>query len=184
MFDDHCCQLTGGGTYVDATGPSRGLVLKLDQRARTATLVAQYPGDGDFESEYMGDTQPLSNGNVFVGWGSNRTSPSTADRVSCCSKGELPGPNLTYRATLERWVGLPLSSPTGAAAPDGRQDDGVRELERRHPARLLEGPGRDERRSAERRGEATPSPGSRRRSQCHRELRELQGPGARRETAA
>ena len=23
LFDDHCCQLTGGGTYVPATGPSR-----------------------------------------------------------------------------------------------------------------------------------------------------------------
>ena len=43
MFDDHCCQLTGGGTSVPATGPSRGLVLELDQSTHTATLVAQYP---------------------------------------------------------------------------------------------------------------------------------------------
>ena len=34
LFDDHCCQITGGGTYVKPTAPSRGLVLKLDP-ART-----------------------------------------------------------------------------------------------------------------------------------------------------
>src|SRR5580692_5848629 len=28
LFDDHCCQLTGGGTYVSPSAPSRGLVLK------------------------------------------------------------------------------------------------------------------------------------------------------------
>ena len=55
MFDDHCCQLTGGGTSVAATGPSRGLVLRLNQNARAATLVAQYGAGGRFESEYMGD---------------------------------------------------------------------------------------------------------------------------------
>ena len=44
MFDDHCCQLTGGGSQVDATAPSRGLVLKLDQGARKATLLAQLRG--------------------------------------------------------------------------------------------------------------------------------------------
>ncbi len=70
VFDDHCCRLTGGGTSVDPTGPSRGLVLKLDQQARTATLAAQYGRNGGFRSEYMGDTQPQPNGNVFVGWGS------------------------------------------------------------------------------------------------------------------
>ena len=42
MFDDHCCQLTGGGTYVPATAYSRGLILKLDQQTHTATLAHQY----------------------------------------------------------------------------------------------------------------------------------------------
>src|SRR6202000_136519 len=61
LYDDHCCQLTGGGTYVNPTAPSRGLVLKLDQAHTRATLAAQYGEKGDFESDYMGDTQPLSN---------------------------------------------------------------------------------------------------------------------------
>ena len=120
LYDDHCCQLTGGGTYVDPTGPSRGLVLKLDQPTRTATLAAQYTRGGDFDAAYMGNTQPLPNGNVFVGWGSEPYFSEYSRSGRLLFEGELPGPNLTYRATLERWVGLPLSPPVSAA----RQTDG------------------------------------------------------------
>ncbi len=120
MFDDHCCQLTGGGTSVHATGPSRGLVLKLDQSTRTATLVAQYGAGGKFESEYMGDTEPLPNGNAFVGWGSEPYFSEYSRSGRLLLEGEFPGPDLTYRATLEQWVGLPLSSPVGVA----RETDG------------------------------------------------------------
>ncbi len=119
MFDDHCCQLTGGGTSVPATGPSRGLVLKLDQSTRTATLVAQYNGGSEFETEYMGDTEPLANGNVFVGWGSEPYFSEYSRSGKLLLEGQLPRPDLTYRATLEPWVGLPLSPPVGAARQTG-----------------------------------------------------------------
>jgi EmrB/QacA subfamily drug resistance transporter len=115
MFDDHCCQLTGGGTSVPATGPTRGLVLRLDQAAHTATLVAQYPGDGKFESEYMGDAQPLPGGAMFVGWGSEPSFSEYGRSGKLLLGGELPGPDLTYRATVGRWVGEPLSVPAGVA---------------------------------------------------------------------
>jgi hypothetical protein len=122
LFDDHCCQLTGGGTSVPATGPSRGLILKLDPLARTARLLAQYPGDGHFKTEYMGNTQPLPGGQAMVGWGSE---PSFAlyDRSGqTLLEGRLPGSDLSYRATLAPWVGLPLNPPAGAArrGADGR----------------------------------------------------------------
>jgi hypothetical protein len=115
MFDDHCCQITSGGTYVSPTARSRGLVLKLDPSARVATLVAQYPHSDNFDAEYMGNTQPLLGGNVFVGWGSQpyfseytRTGQLLLDAV-------LPDPDISYRATVEPWVGLPLYPPRGAA---------------------------------------------------------------------
>jgi EmrB/QacA subfamily drug resistance transporter len=113
LFDDHCCQQTGGGTSVPATGPSRGLLLRLDQRARTATLIAQYPGS--VETEYMGDTEPLQNGDVFVGWGSEPYFSEYSRSGKLLFEGQLPRPDLTYRATLAPWVGLPLSPPLGAA---------------------------------------------------------------------
>jgi EmrB/QacA subfamily drug resistance transporter len=115
MFDDHCCQLTGGGTSVPATGPSRGLVLKLDQSTHAATLVAQYSGGGKFETEYMGAMQPLANGNTFVGWGSEPYFSEYSRSGEQLLQGRFPDPDLSYRETLERWVGLPLTAPAGAA---------------------------------------------------------------------
>jgi hypothetical protein len=119
LFDDHCCQLTGGGTSVPATGPSRGIVLNVNQTTRTATLLAQYPGGGQFETEYMGDTQPLPGGNVFVGWGSQPYFSEYSRSGKLLLEGEFPRPDLTYRATLAQWVGLPLSPPVGAARQTG-----------------------------------------------------------------
>jgi len=115
LFDDHCCRQTGGGTSVRATGPSRGLVLQLDQRTRTATLVAQYGRGGGFESEFMGNTRTLPSGDVFVGWGSEPYFSEFDHSGRVLLEGELPGPDLSYRASLEQWVGLPLSAPVGAA---------------------------------------------------------------------
>jgi EmrB/QacA subfamily drug resistance transporter len=119
MFDDHCCQLTGGGTSVPATGPSRGLVLKLNQSARTATLVAQYSGGDKFETEYMGATQPLANGNTFVGWGSEPYFSEYSRSGQQVMQGNFPEPDLSYREMLEQWVGLPLTAPAGAARQMG-----------------------------------------------------------------
>jgi hypothetical protein len=115
VFDDHCCQLTGGGTYVTPTAPSRGLLLKLDQQQRTATLVSQRGRDEGFASEYMGDSRHQAGGDVFVGWGSEPYFSEFSPSGQLLYEVELPGPDLTYRATLERWVGLPLTAPAGVA---------------------------------------------------------------------
>ncbi len=120
MFDDHCCQLTGGGTYVAPTGPSRGLVLHLDMHTHTATLVAQYGQGEGISADYMGDLEPLANGNAFVGWGAEPYISEFSRSGQLLFEGELPRPDLSYRATLEQWVGLPLTAPAAAA----RQTDG------------------------------------------------------------
>jgi len=119
MFDDHCCQLTGGGSQVDATAPSRGLILKLDQATHRATLLGSYGASQKVESAYMGDTQPLPNGNVFVGWGNQPYFSEYTRSGKLLFEGELPGPDLSYRATVGQWVGLPLTNPAGAAVHEG-----------------------------------------------------------------
>ncbi len=98
MFDDHCCQLTGGGTSVASSVPSRGLILHLDEDSRIATLAAQYGGREGFESEYMGDTQPLLGGNTFVGWGSERYFSEYGPGGRLLLEGVLPEPDVSYRA--------------------------------------------------------------------------------------
>ena len=121
MFDDHCCEQTGGGTYLTPTAPSRALALKLDRAARTATLVSQFHHAGEVgegvDASYMGAASVLPDGNVFVGWGNlpyiseyTKTGKLVLDAV-------FPGSDLSYRATkipLSSWVGLPLTKPSGA----------------------------------------------------------------------
>ncbi len=119
LFDDHCCQITGGGTYVSPTAPSRALVLKLDQGARTASLAGQYDHGSNFDSEYMGSTEPLANGNEFVGWGSAPFFSEYDSSGDMLLDARLPGSDITYRATVEPWVGKPLDPPAAAARHAG-----------------------------------------------------------------
>lgn len=115
MFDDHCCQITGGGTYVSPTAPSRGLVLKLDPSAHTATFVGQYSHGSNFDSDYMGSVEPLQNSNEFVGWGSAPYFTEYSSSGQMLLDARLPGSDITYRAMVEPWVGQPLYPPAGAA---------------------------------------------------------------------
>ena len=120
LFDDHCCQITGGGTYVSPTADSRGLVLKLNTTSHTVSLADQYyqsPFVGN--PDYMGSVQPLSGGNEFVGWGSKPLFSEYTSAGKVLFNGRLPGSDLSYRAQIEPWVGLPLYPPSGAAHQTG-----------------------------------------------------------------
>ncbi len=119
MFDDHCCQISSGGTYVAPTAASRGLVLKLDQARRTATLSGTYGEQKNLASDYMGSLEPLPNGNEFVGWGSTPLLTEYDSSNNTLLDGRLPGPDLSYRARVEPWVGQPLHPPAGAARTSG-----------------------------------------------------------------
>jgi EmrB/QacA subfamily drug resistance transporter len=115
LFDDNCCQLTGAGVYLSPAGPSRGLVLSLDQATHTARLVKEYAHGDNFDAAYMGSLQLLENGNVFVGWGSQPYFSEYTRQGRLLLDGVLPSPDLTYRATLDKWTGLPLTKPSAAA---------------------------------------------------------------------
>jgi hypothetical protein len=116
VFDDHCCQITGGGTYVAPTADSRGLVLNLNTKTKpyTASLADQYYRPNAVDPDYMGSIQPLPGGNEFVGWGSKPYFSEFTAAGKTVLDGLLPGSDLSYRATVQPWVGLPLTQPSGA----------------------------------------------------------------------
>jgi hypothetical protein len=89
-------------------------VLKLDQQTHTASLAAQYGASRNLNSDYMGDTQPLANGNVFVGWGSQPYSLRVQPLGQAAAGRLLPrlGPQLPGHG---RAVGRP--SALAPAAP-------------------------------------------------------------------
>jgi EmrB/QacA subfamily drug resistance transporter len=115
VFDDHCCNITGAGVYLKATGPSRGLVLKLNLQDHTVKVQQQYSHGVTTESRYMGNVEPLAGGGAFVGWGDlpffsefNRAGAIVFDAA-------FPTPDISYRAYLQKWVGLPTDPPDAAA---------------------------------------------------------------------
>jgi Arylsulfotransferase (ASST) len=115
VFDDACCAITGPGTFGPPSGPSRGLVLKLNPSTHTGTLVSQYEHGGGFNAAFLGDTQLLPDGNVLVGWGSQPYFSEYAKSGKLLLDAVWPTPNVNYRAYLQSWVGKPFFPPSGAA---------------------------------------------------------------------
>ncbi len=78
VFDDHCCQLTGGGTYISAKTNSRGLVLKLDTRpGRRRSSPSTGAGSGSNPSTWATPSRCPAATCCSAG-ARNRTSPSSA----------------------------------------------------------------------------------------------------------
>jgi EmrB/QacA subfamily drug resistance transporter len=115
VFDDHCCEITGNGQYLDPDGPSRALVFKLDPATRSATVVKRFANNQGFDAEYMGNVQLLSDGGAFIGWGDAPFISEYSPSGRVIFQAVLPSPDLTYRAYLQNWVGLPVTRPSGAA---------------------------------------------------------------------
>ena len=125
LFDDACCKITAAGRHLPS-GPSRGLVLKLDMATHTATAADQYTQGPSFHSEFMGDMEPLPGGNELVGWGSQPCFSEYTASGRMLLDAVLPGGDLTYRATVEPWVGVPLYPPSGAARQRGGRPPSMR----------------------------------------------------------
>jgi EmrB/QacA subfamily drug resistance transporter len=119
MFDNHCCQITAGDTFVRPTAPTRLLTLKLDEAARTATVVDSRQRSNSFATRYMGNVQHHPNGNMTVGWGSQPFLSEYSRSGDVLLDGRLPGYDQTYRARRERWVGKPLTKPAAVARSAG-----------------------------------------------------------------
>ena len=78
-------------------------------------MVNEFTHRKSFAAAYMGDDQLLPNGNVFVGWGSQPYFSEYSPSGQLLMDASLPSPDLSYRATLDDWVGLPEFPPKGAA---------------------------------------------------------------------
>jgi hypothetical protein len=97
---------------------SRVLVLRLDESARTATLVRSFHHPRRLLSPYEGNAQFLPNSHVFVGWGSNPDYTEFDERgrvvldASFGRPGGAPGSEAdSYRAYHFDWTGRPADRP-------------------------------------------------------------------------
>ena len=89
---------------------SRGLVLDVDERALTATLLRQYTHP-KILSGSQGSMQPLPNGNVFVGWGEAPHVSEFDHSGRMLFDAVLGEQYQSYRAFRLPWSGRPAEAP-------------------------------------------------------------------------
>jgi hypothetical protein len=118
VFDDACCgfkSISGGkAKFGKPSGPTRGLVIKLDLTKHTGSLVSQYPQPKKLNVAFLGNTQLLPNGNVVVGWGSLPFFSEFSHKGKLLLDALLPSPDVNYRTYVQNWTGTPFFPPSGA----------------------------------------------------------------------
>jgi len=98
-----------GGTKVHEY--SRGLVMKLDEGARTAKFVAEYVHPDKLSAPTQGSFRELADGGSFIGWGQMPYFTEHNADGTVRLAGHLPLDNQSYRAYKVDWTGLPLDQP-------------------------------------------------------------------------
>jgi hypothetical protein len=98
---------------------SRGLILEVDERAMTATLLRQYTHPGILAGS-QGSVQLLPNGNVFVGWGEVPRVSEFHHSGHIVFDAVLGKDYQSYRAFRLPWQGEPADAPALAMVGDGQ----------------------------------------------------------------
>jgi hypothetical protein len=95
---------------------SRALALRLDQTARTATLLSARQHPRGLLAATQGSVQELPGGDFLVGWGSQRYFTEFNAAGGVLWDARLSVGYETYRAYRTPWVGLPHTTPRAAVA--------------------------------------------------------------------
>jgi len=98
---------------------SRALALALDERAGTARVARAVTHPRGLLSDTQASTALLPNGNLFVGWGSERWFSEFDARGRMVLDGRLASGNDSYRAYRVRWRGRPAQPPRVVADGSG-----------------------------------------------------------------
>ena len=111
--------------FDDGAGPpnihtqSRGITLKLDTTAHTATLVTQDEHAPGLLAQFEGSVQPQSNGDDLVGWGGQPYLTEFNPRGQEVFDARFTGANSSYRAYRFPWTGTPKTNPSVATRVSG-----------------------------------------------------------------
>lgn len=96
---------------------SRGLILDVDERAMRASLRRQYTRPPILAGS-QGSVQPLSNGNVFVGWGESPYISEFDSSGRLLFDAMLGSQYESYRAFRLPWTGRPAETPALAVSDE------------------------------------------------------------------
>jgi Arylsulfotransferase (ASST) len=111
--------------FDDGAGPpkvhaqSRGITVRLDDKAMTATLVSEDLHSPALAASFEGNVQALSDGDSFVGWGQQPYFTEFDSEGQMVFDARFVGANSSYRAYRFPWTGTPADAPAVAASTSG-----------------------------------------------------------------
>jgi hypothetical protein len=103
--------------FDDGAGPpqvhrySRGIVVSLNPRARTATLVRQTSHSPALSADFEGGLQALAGGGLFLGWGQQPFFSEVNAQGKQDFDAHFATATASYRAYRFPWTAQPPSSP-------------------------------------------------------------------------
>lgn len=119
----------GAADWVNTENATRGLWLTLDYNNMSVSLDKAYMSPEGILSVSQGSVQPLSNGNIFMGYGSNAAFieyTRSGDVVWDVQFGIIGNSSVqSYRAYKQDWVAYPSWAPSIAATGNGTDDSAV-----------------------------------------------------------
>jgi hypothetical protein len=107
--------------FDDEAGPpqkapaSRGLILALDHRRRTATVVREVTRIPQTSAQSEGSAQLLPGGGLFVGFGSAGAFSEFSATGRTVFDAQLPDGDGSYRTVRHAWSATPATRPTVVA---------------------------------------------------------------------
>jgi hypothetical protein len=99
----------------EAVEESRGIVLELDKRKMSASLVGEYTHPDKRYADAAGNVQVLPNGDVFVGWGRALAISEFGKDGELLFDARLAPQNRSYRAFRFSWSAPASDRPVAAA---------------------------------------------------------------------
>jgi hypothetical protein len=96
----------------DASHQSRAIRIGVDERARIATLLQEYPHPTPLGVSAMGNAQVLANDSVLVGWGTEPWITEFDALGDVRFDASFDGGAWNYRAYRDTWVGRPAHAPS------------------------------------------------------------------------
>ena len=118
LFDNNCCGNPFAPPAPISQPASRGLTLKLDENAKTATFVEQHTLN-NLVAGTQANYQHLPNGNRFIGWGQQPFLSEHTRSGRVLLEIRYPDPASSYRAYRYPWTGTPAGRPLAAARVSG-----------------------------------------------------------------
>jgi Arylsulfotransferase (ASST) len=98
---------------------SRGILVALNQKAGTETLVAEFEHPTALKAGSQGDVQPLPSGNLFIGWGAEPWFSEFSTSGQLLFDARMPPGDQSYRTYRFPWTGTPSGAPSIAASASG-----------------------------------------------------------------